>query len=230
MINEIRQIIIGRRQKRKVRELEEILGNVNNKFWKSDPTDEQVDDYHRKINQIDKNSLSLLDQRLNEFKQNPARETALAFERAYDQELLYKVEPLEEVSGSFDRVSNYVAKGLIGLMEIAETLKEKDNKVARKLAKRAYNWGLHHFHPNLSVEGTLKYWYCGKDGFGIALPHMNNSSYPIELLYSIVSSAKLLNKSEELKSALLRVPEIKEFLETREGLKLRKQLFSEIRE
>ncbi len=223
MIN-IKQRIIEFKQKRKVGELERMLGNVNNAFWKSDPTDEQVSTYYGKIKQVHEASLNNLDQKLKEFKQNPSRKTALAFERAYDYGRLYEIEPLEKVSGSFDRLSNYKTKGLIGLTEVAENLEKIDIKSSKKLAQRVYNFGLNKFHPSYSVKEVLDYYFCDSKLFGIALPHVNNLHYPTEVLYCIARSARLLGKSDELKNALLRVPAIKKFLETKEGEKLQTYL------
>lgn len=221
MINKLKSLIIEGKQKIEYKKLEKILGDEKGKFWKRNPTDKQVRAYYDKINQFYKNSITNLTQKLEEFKQNPSKKTALSFERRYDHGRLYEVELLERIRPSFDRKSNYVSRGLIGLTEIAEDLNEINRKQAKKLAGRVYNWGLYWFHPNRGVEESLKYWYCDENGFGLALPHVNNGSYPIELLYSIVKSSKLIGKTDELKYALSRVPAIKKFLETNKGEKLK---------
>ena len=224
IITKIEDKIIEFKQRRRVRELEIMLGNVNGAFWKSNPTEEQVSTYYGKIKQVYRTSLNNLDQKLSEFRQNPSRETALAFESVYNQGRLYEVWPLEEISSSFDRLSNYKAKGLIGLTEVAEDLKEIDSKSSKKLAQKVYNFGLYLFSPGYSIEEVLKYYFCSSGLFGIALPHVNNLHYPTEVLYSIAKSARLLGKLDELKNALLRVPSIQEFLETKEGEKLQRYL------
>lgn len=224
MINKIKQKIIGFKQKRKVRELEKILCNEMGIFWKSNPTKEQVKVYYGKIHQFYEKSLDNLTRRLKEFKQNPSKKLALSFERTYDNGMLYEVGPLERVCPSFNRQSNYEANGLIGFVEIAEELLKVDDKQAKKLIQRVYDWGLYKFHTSLSVEESLKYWYCNSEEFGLALPHVNNSSYTIGLLYSIARSAKLFGESDEFKNALLRVPEISKFLGTKEGRELKQCL------